>query len=134
MEDAQRQFMTIYCDEPSHTPDPVGLFVQPPDQNPNQDAIIHVELGRHEGLYIAGMFWRYPDVSRRWAPRMLTVRGLAKRGGGRQAARDRYRLKCDRCTLTHVALEPGFSDTLTSFVEQGIVAVSLLALIKRHQK
>ncbi|MCV7381460.1 hypothetical protein BST11_16965 [Mycobacterium alsense] len=124
------QYMTIYCDAESHTSAPVGLFMRAPDDSPNQDALIHIELGRHEGLYIVAMFWRFPDVSRRWAPRMLTARGLAKRGGGRQPKWDRYRLKCDRCILTKTAREPGFSETLTMLANQGIVAASLSALIK----
>lgn len=134
-----KQLMTIYCDEPSHTPAPIGPFVQAPDENPNQDGIVGVELGHNEGLYIVAMFWRYPDVSRRWAPQMHTPKGLSKRGGGLQSRpahldgplarlngmRGRWRLKCDCCDLTHVALEPGFSDRLSALAERGVVAVAL---------
>jgi hypothetical protein len=138
-----RQLLLVYCDEPSHTPDPVGMFVQAPDHNPNQDGIIGVELGRKDGLYIVAWFWRYPNVSRRWAPEMRTIRGLSKRGGGLQnlprhregplarlqTTRSRWRLKCDWCDLTHTAIEPDFSDRLSALAEQDIVAVSLRALI-----
>lgn len=139
MDVSTRQLMTVYCDEPSHTSDLVGLFVRSSDQNPNQAALIHVELGRNEGVYLAAFFYRYEN-SRHWAPEMRSIRGLAKRGGGLQVLSDgesprrRYRLKCDRCDLTYAVREPGFSDKLTALAGQGIIAVSLRALIEHAQR
>ena len=137
----KRWFITIYCDEPSHTTDPIGPCVIP-DANAGRPSLsaaaglTQIDVARQEGVYIVGAFWKF-DGSRLWAPHMRNVTGLSKRSGGRQEDQgrsNRYRLKCDLCALTRTQIEPKLSDTLTRLADRGMAAVSLRFLIKAIER
>jgi hypothetical protein len=133
---AARQLITIYCDEPSHA-EPVGPFIQGRGGGDGSLAAagqVQIDLERAGAEIVASM--ERHEASRRWAPHMRNVTGLARRGGGRQQVTvdgsigGRYKWPCRRCGLCCVAKEPGLSDTLTRLANAGIAAVSLRTLIE----
>ncbi|OFJ55314.1 hypothetical protein [Mycolicibacterium grossiae] len=132
-----RQFITIYCDDPSHTPEPVGKLLLAPVGAPPQAALNRqIELKRRPGVFLVTMMWRFRN-SENWLEDVRLVSGLARgngglqwvNDGGGQPSRRRYRLKCGSCPLRPTYNEPGFSNKLSDMAAAGVVAVSLRGLI-----
>lgn len=142
--------ITIYCDEPSHAPEPMGPFIA------GSALEAWERLRGVEGVFVVAAMEFGTERTNLWTPaemvisptglryprRMWFVRTdeeasperiaeFAEVGLDREAAavRYRYRLKCEWCGLSLVRRAPVLQSRMDALAGNGISGISLKSLI-----
>ena len=151
-------YVTIYCDEPSHTDTPIGLFLKGSwlETHDILEKAVLSENTVKRGVFIVTTMQRGRSGEGLWTPAEFmwgtpSFRPTRpRRGGGFQwvpdadaspemvaefaernfpPVRARFLGKCDRCDLSFTRRWPAMVETLETLTAAGITAISLRGLI-----
>jgi hypothetical protein len=141
--------LVVYCDEPSHTSEPVRLFVTDADPVFAPDVFVVAAFDHDDGMgWQIGVYGRH--MRQRGGKQHVTEGGqvvptrdtdlerLAERldkliadvpQGELLSTHQRYRLPCDRCGLELRRSAQRLDDVFDRLADNGITGISLRTLI-----